>query len=350
MIDGMPVAVMTADPAQDFRINYLNRTSTEIMRRIQKHLPVSADNLLGQSIDIFHVNAAHQRAVLSDPANLPFKARIAIGDEVLSLEATAIMSDDGRYVGPMVTWGLVTEQARLSARVSDLADALATSFESLRMQATLLDERARHKAALANDLAGVADRMETASQIISSHIQESSRLTDYISDQALKTQQVVTSLEERASAISTMSAGIAEIAAQTKLLSLNATIEAARAGDAGRGFAVVAQEVKALAAQTARTNADISQQVAAMQAATTEAAAAIRSISDEIVRLSAAAERARSANAQQGHASQAVTASVSDMQSAVTDMAGSAEFVTELAIDLSDKAALLRSELGNLLA
>lgn len=43
---------------------------------------------------------------------------------------------------------------------------------------------------------------------------------------------------------------IAEIAAETNLLSLNATIEAARAGEQGRGFAVVAAQIKKLAEQS----------------------------------------------------------------------------------------------------
>ncbi len=45
---------------------------------------------------------------------------------------------------------------------------------------------------------------------------------------------------------------IDEIAFQTNLLALNAAVEAARAGQHGKGFAVVAEEVRNLAARSAK--------------------------------------------------------------------------------------------------
>lgn len=49
--------------------------------------------------------------MLADPANLPHRATIGLGPEWLDLLVSPMFGADGEYIGPMVTWEVVTARA-----------------------------------------------------------------------------------------------------------------------------------------------------------------------------------------------------------------------------------------------
>ncbi|MDA0691580.1 MAG: PAS domain-containing protein, partial [Nitrospinae bacterium] len=110
MMENAPSNIIFAD--KDFNIQYVNPSSVTTLGPLEQYLPIKISELVGQSIDIFHKNPAHQRKILSDPKNLPHRANIQLGPEVLDLLVSAIYDSDGNYLGPMVTWEVITQKLK----------------------------------------------------------------------------------------------------------------------------------------------------------------------------------------------------------------------------------------------
>jgi len=123
MIDALPTAVMACDP-KDLRIIYMNTQSRETLKEIEHLLPITADEVMGQCIDIFHKHPEHQRKMLGDPANLPHRAKIQLGTEWLDLHVSAVHDKSGNYIAATVAWSVVTAQVEHEAETAKLMQML----------------------------------------------------------------------------------------------------------------------------------------------------------------------------------------------------------------------------------
>jgi len=170
-------------------------------------------------------------------------------------------------------------------------------------------------------VAAATDEMTASIGEISRQVQESNRIAGEAVNQAEATDARINELSKAALRIGDVVNLITTIAEQTNLLALNATIEAARAGDSGRGFAVVAQEVKALAAQTARATNEISSQIAGMQLATQDSVVAIKQIGTTIGRISEIAATIATSVEQQGGATQEIARNVEQAARGTSEVA-----------------------------
>ena len=118
MIDNSPVNMLLAD--LDLKIRYMNPVAIQTLRKLESLLPTKVDDMMGKSIDIFHRDPERQRRLLADPKNLPHRAIIRLGTESLDLLVTAILDRSGKYIGPMLTWSVVTEKLAAEAREAEL--------------------------------------------------------------------------------------------------------------------------------------------------------------------------------------------------------------------------------------
>ncbi|MDD1517970.1 MULTISPECIES: methyl-accepting chemotaxis protein [Bradyrhizobium] len=207
-------------------------------------------------------------------------------------------------------------------------------------------------------VAGAAEELSASVVEIGRQVRQSAGAVEQTGQRTEKSISEIESLAAATQRIDGVLNLIQAIAEQTNLLALNATIEAARAGDAGRGFAVVAHEVKALAGQTAKATAEISENVAMIQASTRNAVDAVREIGGavrEINEVTSAiagavsqqdqATREISSNAQSAaQGNETLVANITSLRDAIGETDTAAASVLTAASSLTETAQTLSRE------
>jgi methyl-accepting chemotaxis protein len=274
-------------------------------------------------IDVHQVATGFERAV--------GKIINAVSSSATALEAAASTLTHTAQTTQELSTSVVTASEQASANVQSVASA---------------SEK------LANSIAEIARQVQRSSEIAGDAVL-----------QAKKTDARINELTHAAGRIGDVVKLITAIAEQTNLLALNATIEAARAGNAGRGFAVVAQEVKALAAQTAKATQEIGTQIAGMQTATRESVAAIKEIGSTIDCISEIAAAIAASVEEQGAATQEISrnvrevaqgtslvaANITDVDKGAGETGSASEVVFASARALSSEGSRLRVEVDRFL-
>jgi len=211
------------------------------------------------------------------------------------------------------------------------AEAMSGTAEETTRQATAVAAASEEASTNVQTVASATEELSTSVQEISRQVGQSTSIAGKAVDEAKRTDHTVSGLAEGAQKIGEVVELIRTIASQTNLLALNATIEAARAGDAGKGFAVVASEVKNLANQTAKATEDITEQIASIQAATSEAVTAIKGIGATINEINTISGSISAAVQQQGAATQEIARNVQQAAAGTQEVSSNISGVTEAA-------------------
>jgi len=254
---------------------------------------------------------------------------LAGASEELSGVATQMLAGSEQMVGQSTNVAGATEQ--MSSNIGNMAAA----SEEMSANAGEVASSAEQLSSNMNAVAAAVEEMSASIGQIANNASEARSVSNEATVSSRTTTETMTRLGEAAKEIGKVTDVIKRIADQTNLLALNATIEAASAGEAGKGFAVVANEIKELAAQSARAADDIARRIEGVQENTGSAVKMVNEVSGIIQRIETSVRGISGSVEQQTKAAGEISFNVSqaslgsrNIASAITEVAKGANEVS----------------------
>jgi methyl-accepting chemotaxis protein len=216
--------------------------------RFERRLEISEGSEIG------HLATAFNRMADGLAAKAELTRRMAEGDLTVQVAVASERDEFGRALQEMVD-GF----GRIMGSLSEVSDRIATGAGEVAAASQSLSQGATEQASSLEQISASMNEMASQTRInaenavtASTLAREARSAAEKGNDQMGQMTAAIEGINAAGRDISRIIKVIDEIAFQTNLLALNAAVEAARAGAHGKGFAVVAEEVRNLAARSAK--------------------------------------------------------------------------------------------------